>query len=65
MDLTLSLQTGAGRGAGSLLSHFRGFESSLAQEFELFQEFIVWGKFCEIRKIPELRVPRSLLGDQL
>jgi len=40
----------------SMLAHFHEFESSLVQEFELFQEF---------REIHDFGIPRSLLGDWL
>jgi len=33
---------------------FHAFESSLVQEFELFQEFRLLGNFCEICKNPQV-----------
>ena len=53
---------GAGQGAGHyLFSHFCEFESSFLQEFELFWEYGLFGKFHEIRKIPKFAVLQSLL----
>jgi len=45
---------GVGGGAGIGFSHFKEFESSLVQDFELFQ------KFCRIH---HFRVAQSLLRD--